>query len=133
MDKRLISYAAQLFHVEAESITNPSRRDRGIVAVRYALVWALLRARPRWTRQEVAEAIGLRDRKSVYAGDQRADDMRKTDRDYQSKLDRLLLVAGRSEELPPPPPQPALRIPAQPDRLAIWTVKQRGGIFVRTA
>lgn len=136
MNKRLISYAAHLFQVAPESITDTHQRDRTIVAVRSALAWALLRAHPNWTQQEIATSIGICDRKSIAQGEARAERLAQADRSYRNKLDLLLLVAGRSEELAPAPPlqrQRAQRVAVQPDAMAIWMVQARGGIAVRTA
>ena len=139
MDKRLIAYAAQLFGVEADHIMNPNRRDKATVTARYALAWALLRTRPLWTRQQIAAAIGLGDRKTVYTADRRAEDLRQLDRTYRAKLDRLLLVAGREEEIPPPPPQhqaatvarKEARPPFQPTPADIWHVRLQGGDYIQ--
>ncbi len=134
MDKRLMDYAARLFDIDVEVLRNPKRRTQGIVAARSALAWALLRVHPNWTRQEVATVLGMRGRDSIADYDERAEALRKADRSYQKKLDRLLLVAGHGEDLPPPPPQRStLRLVKQPDAMAIWGVQERRGIFVRTA
>lgn len=134
MNKQLLSYAARLFDVQIEHITDPEHtRNRAVVRARSALVWVLLRAHPNWTQLEIAQSIGMADRKSVYQGEKRAESLRTTDRSYQLKLDKLILIAGHQEESPPPPQRATLRITRQPDALAIWMVQARRGIYVRTA
>ena len=132
MDKYLIACTAQLFGVRGEDITNPMRRGREITLARSAIAWVLLRTRPSWSRQQIADAIGAADRKSVYNSDKRAEDLRRRDRSYQTKLDKLLLIAGRHEISPAPPPkqQPREeRQPFQPDPLARWAVSLQGGTW----
>lgn len=134
MDKRLLDYAARLFGVDAAAILTNNVHLADVGRARAALIWVLLRTRPTWPQREIARAVGLSALKSVRNNERKADQLRTIDRAYQGKLDKLLLAAGRQEDIPPPPPQrPTLRITRQPDAMAIWGVQERRGIFVRTA
>lgn len=120
----LLRKAAELFEVRLDDVLSTSRRSV-IADTRAALCWVLLRCGEHRTMRDVATLLRLRDRKSIYNGLQRAEQLVRTSPTFRRRLRALQLVAD-------PELSRGIAVPGIPDSWAQWATRERG-IFVQCA
>lgn len=91
---RVLQAAAEIFGVEMAEIVDTRRRTIYLANVRAAIFWVLHHTRPDLTQAEIAHAIGMADRRSVYDGVRKAEQLAGVSSAYADQLEALHAVCG---------------------------------------